>query len=97
MNTKLDPRLAELVERAAAGAAAGDTPVDVLVGLAEPLDAAGRRDLEARGLRVRSDTGTVLTGSVALRDVVRLAESPHVKKLEASAPLYREPSYGEGG
>jgi len=95
MNPKLDPNLAELVE----GAAAGDSgaTVVVLVGLTSPLDASARVELEGRGLHIRSEVGDVLTGSVRLRDVVRLAASPLVKKVEASAPLYREPSHGEGG
>lgn len=92
MHTKLDPHLADLVEQAETNRGAAATTVDVLVGLATPVDAAIRADLTARGLRMRSEIGTVLTGSVPLRDVRRLAESPHVLKLEASTPLYREPT-----
>lgn len=96
MHTKLDPQLADLVERTESSRGDAAAMVDVLVGLATPLDAAIRADLVARGLRMRSEIGTVLTGSVPLRDVRRLAQSPHVLKLEASTPLYREPTnHGE--
>ena len=67
---KLDPRLAEMVERAetARGTAA---KLDVLVGLHAELDAAARAELTALGLAVRSEVGTVLTGSVDAADVRR--------------------------
>ncbi len=98
MNPKLDPRLAEIMTRTGSrrrGRGAPDT-VDVLVGLEAPLDDASRADLIARGLRLRSEIGTVVTGNISVSDVSGLAESPHVTKIEASAPMYREPNTDGG-
>ncbi len=104
MPEKLDPRLLDAVERAAAGGVddAGDTEVDVIVGLDGPLDAGTRQDLTARGLRVRSEIGDVLTGSMLLRAAHNVAASPHVRAIEASGPLFPESSaedttFDEGG
>jgi hypothetical protein len=99
MNPKLDPRLAEIVSRSRSrrrGRDSAPATVDVLVGLDVPLDESTRADLIARGLRLRSEIGTVLTGNVSLGDVAKLADSPHVTKIEASAPMYREPT-NDGG
>jgi hypothetical protein len=90
VNEKLDPALEAIVETAGATA----DRVDVLVGLDVPADDPVLADLTARGLAPRANTGTVLTGSIATDDVARLAESPHVVKIEASAPLH--PEQGEG-
>lgn len=90
MSNKLDPQLADLVGQSEAGGDDRTASVDVLVGLDAPLDAATRADLIDRGLRVRSEIGTVLTGSVMLQHVRRVADSPRVVKIEASVPLYRE-------
>jgi hypothetical protein len=90
MQEKLDPRLLALVESAGTDAEASAGTVDVLVGLDLPLDASTRNDLTSRGLTLRSDVGTVLTGSIKIGDVARLARSERVVKVEASAPLYRE-------
>lgn len=85
MNEKLDPRLEEILE-------SDDhiDQVDVLVGLRVPIDDEIRTDLVSRGLTPRSEIGTVLTGSIARADVQRLAESAHVTKIEAGAPLFPE-------
>jgi hypothetical protein len=90
---KLDPRLAELVEAADSGVAEGTAPVDVLVALDVPIDDEIRQDLGARGLSIVSEVSTVLTGNVVINSLSHVAESPHVVKLEASAPLYAEPEY----
>ena len=89
MSPKLDPRLLELLE----STSATSTPtrlIDVLVGLDTPLTPELRDDLGRRGLSVRTDASTVLTGTVALHDLARLAESPRVQQIELSAPLYTE-------
>lgn len=88
---KLDPRLLAIIEEAEQGSRDRTAAVDVLVGLDVPLDQDSRAELAARGLHVRSEIGTVLTGSVALSDVRRLAGATHVVKVEASAPLHPEP------
>ena len=95
MSEKLDPRLAELVEQAETESGDRAVTLDVLVGLDVPLDATSRAELSALGLGVRSEIGTVLTGTISVADVRRLATSPRVVKVEASAPLFRE--RGEGG
>jgi hypothetical protein len=92
MPEKLDPMLRDLVERADVRPAA----VDVLVALDAPLDSRSRRDLAERGLTVRSDVGTIVTGSIELGDVGRLAESEQVVKVEAAAPLFPENPAMEG-
>ena len=91
IDAKLDPRLAAMVEAARSGAAETAERVDVLVALVAPMDDAIRADLESRGLAVRSEVGTVCTASVTMEDVLRVAASPHVLTIEASAPLYAEP------
>jgi hypothetical protein len=96
MAEKLDPRLLDMVQHADAGQSDSSATVDVLVAVDAPIDAAARRDLTARGLNMRSEVGTILTGSIRIGDVSRLAASSRVVKIEASAPLYREPSGGEG-
>jgi hypothetical protein len=96
MAEKLDPRLLDMVQHADAGHGDSAATVDVLVAVDAPIDAAARGDLTARGLNLRSEVGTVLTGSIRVGDVNRLAASSRVVKIEASAPLYREPSGGEG-
>ena len=95
MAEKLDPRLLDMVQHAGTGDEDNAASVDVIVGLDAPIDDAARRDLMKRGLALRSEIGTVLTGSVRITDVGRLADSVHVVKIEASAPLYREPTGGE--
>lgn len=89
MDEKLDPKLLQVVEKAHADTSAGAV-VQVLVGLDAALDETQRKDLASRGLTVRSEIGTVLTGSVAVQDVRRLAESPRVTKIELSGPMFPE-------
>jgi len=96
MPEKLDPRLLELVQSVDGGRGDSEATVEVLVALDAPIDAGVREELTARGLSLRSEIGTILTGTIRLKDVSRLASSPRVVKLEASAPLYRERSGGEG-
>jgi hypothetical protein len=90
MSEKLDPGLLDLVEQAERGVVAGTAIVQLLIGLNAPLTPADRNDLVARGLRVRSEIGDVLTGSIAVGQLRELAASPHVVKLELSAPLFPE-------
>ena len=90
MSEKLDPGLLDLVEQAERGVVAGTAIVQLLIGLNAPLTPADRNDLVARGLSVRSEIGDVLTGSIAVGQLRALAESPHVVKLELSAPLFPE-------
>lgn len=90
MSEKLDPGLLDLVEQAERGVVAGTAIVQLLIGLNAPLTPADRNDLIARGLRVRSEIGDVLTGSIAVGQLRALAASPHVVKLELSAPLFPE-------
>ena len=90
MSEKLDPGLLDLVEQAERGVVAGTAIVQLLIGLNAPLTPADRNDLVARGLRVRSEIGDVLTGSIAVGQLRQLADSPHVVKLELSAPLFPE-------
>jgi hypothetical protein len=97
VSDKLDPQLLALVEQSEAGQLDSQSVVDVLVGLDAPLDPARSRDLTARGLTIRSEIGTVLTGSIQLQDVARLAASEHVIRVDASTPLYREPHGGGEG
>jgi hypothetical protein len=92
MSEKLDPALRDLVDHAEANAA---QPVDVLVAVDTPMDPELGRELLERGLHVRSEIGTVLTGSINVQDVDRLADSDRVVKVESSAPLFREPTAGE--
>jgi hypothetical protein len=89
MKQKLDPRLLALLEQPAPGATAHEV-VDVMIGLDAPLSQEMQNDLNERGFALRSEAGTVLTGSVALANASQLAESPHVLMIELSAPLYRE-------
>lgn len=96
MPDKLDPALSELVETAGSSAEGRSATIDVMVGIETELDDAARDDLAARGLAVRSEVGTVLTGSIMIGDVGRLAESANVVKLEASAPLHLESNEGVG-
>jgi hypothetical protein len=97
MAEKLDPRLLELVQNVDAGVGDSAVTVDVIVALNAPIDAAVRQELTSRGLTLRSEIGNVLTGSVTIGDVRRLAGAACVVKVEASAPLYREPSGGGEG
>lgn len=90
MADKLDPRLSELVESADSGDGDRLAPVDVLVAIDIELDDAVRDTLTSRGLTVRSELGTILTGSIKIGDVQRLAESSNVVKLEAGTSLYPE-------
>lgn len=92
MAEKLDPRLLEVVERAEAGSADAEAVIGVLVGLNAPLNEKSRKDLISKGLTLRSEIGTVLTGSISVKDVVSVAGSPSVVKLEMSGPLYPEKS-----
>lgn len=97
MQQKLDPRLLEMVQQAQAGVREAAATVDVMVALSTPLTPALRRDLKTRGLNLRSEIETILTGSIRLSDVSRLAGLAQVVKIEASSPLYPEvPSGGEG-
>jgi hypothetical protein len=90
VSEKLDPGLLDLVEQADRGIVAGTAIVQLLIGLNAPLTPADRNDLVARGLRVRSEIGDVLTGSIAVGQLRELAASPHVVKLELSGPLFPE-------
>lgn len=97
MRNKLDPHLLDLVQQAKARKLSPETTIDVLVGLTIPLTPALRQELQSRGLNPRSEIETVLTGSIRLGDVARLADIAQVVKIEASAPLYAETaSFGEG-
>jgi hypothetical protein len=86
MKQKLDPRLLAKLEQSTSEAEV----VDVLVALDIPLTPALRQDLQQRGLALRTDAGTVLTGSLALNEVFQLAGSPHILMIELSGPLYSE-------
>jgi hypothetical protein len=88
MTEKLDPNLLALVESATTSER--DQAVDVLVAIDRPADPDLLRELEARGLSIRSTIGTILTGSVKVSNIARVAEYPAVIKLEASVPMYRE-------
>jgi hypothetical protein len=94
MTEKFDPRLLDLVERIAQGASEQDATLTVLLALDAVPDDAVRNDLENRGLTLRSIAGDVLTGTVRLGDVSRLAASPHVITVELSSALYLEGSEG---
>lgn len=96
MRQKLDPRLLEILERSAANLNHRGE-VDVLVAVDAPLSASVRDDLVRRGLALRTEAGTVLTGSVQLTDVILLADSPRVVQIELSAPLYPERASGGEG
>jgi hypothetical protein len=85
---KLDPGLLALVETA--GPEERERSVDVLVALSRPADAELVDALSKLGLRTRSTIGTILTGSIDVGNVSRLAESPDIIKLESSTPMYRE-------
>ena len=88
MTEKLDPNLLALVESATT--AERDKAVDVLVAIDRPADPGLLRELEALGLATRSSIGTILTGSVNLSNISRVADYPAVIKLEASVPMFRE-------
>jgi hypothetical protein len=90
MSEKLDPGLLDLVEQAERGIGAGTAIVQLLIGLNAPLTPVERDDLVARGLRMRSEIGDVLTGTIAVGRLRELAASPHVVKLELSGPLFPE-------
>lgn len=90
MTEKLDPRLLDLVERTPPGATEQDASLTVLLALDAVPDDAIRNDLENLGLSLRSIAGDVLTGTVRLGDVRRLAASPHVITIELSGALYPE-------
>jgi hypothetical protein len=93
---KLDPRLSELVESAESGSGDRSASVDVLVAIDTEIDEVVRDALTARGLTVRSEMGTILTGSIRLGDVPLLAESSNVIKLEAGTTLFPEPTEDGG-
>lgn len=90
MAEKLDPRLLELVQAASGDAAAQRVATDVLVALDAPIDDRVRRELTDRGLRIRSEIGTIVTGSINVGDARRLARSARVVKVEASGPMYQD-------
>jgi hypothetical protein len=88
---KLDPVLSELVERAARSLAAGPAElVTVLVSLREACDERVREELETAGLTVRSVVGDIVTGVVAVDDLVRLALVPAVLTIEGGRPMEPE-------
>jgi hypothetical protein len=89
MSSKLDPALRALLDDAPRDA---DREVVLLLGLARPADDATLAELGARGLRLRSTIGDVLTGTAPLGKVLAIAEHPAVVKIEASGPLQPESS-----
>ncbi len=91
MGDKMDPKLLELLEDASVEPA---RQLELMVALTSDIDDAIRAELLARGLRIRSELGTILTGSAPVENLARVSDSPHVLKLELSAPMYRE--RGEG-
>lgn len=97
MNEKLDPQLLEMDDHAARGLSDAPQEVAVLVALRQPLDEGGRSDLAARGLKLRSEVGDVLTGTIAIGDLRALADAPAVVKVESSRPMFAEPSGGGEG
>jgi len=94
MSDKLDPNLRALLESAGATAAASaqQEPVPVIVGLSAPASPMEIDALRERGLNVRSVIGDVLTGTVPLAKISRVADHGLVTKIEASTPLYPEKS-----
>ena len=95
--SKLDPNLLESLDQLESGLSEADREVQVIIGLGSAADASVEADLERRGLTLRSRVGNVLTGSIALGNVRRLAEADCIVKIEMSAPLYPEALGGEGG
>jgi hypothetical protein len=87
MSQKLDPTLLEMTERANLR---DEQMVEVLVGLVAPGTPADIAELKRRGLRVRSEIGDVLTGTVSLGRVREVAAHPCVAMVQASGPLYLE-------
>ena len=95
MRQKLDPRMLELLERSDKTQGELDT-VQVLLAIDAPLSVDTRDDLIRRGLSLRTEAGTVLTGSVRLRNIGELEDSPHVVQIELSAPQYLDKSKVSG-
>lgn len=83
---KLDPRTrAALEDDPPAG------PVEVVLGLAHPLTADQRRQLEAAGLHVHSGAGRIVSGRVASLDALaRVADTDLVRRVEVSRPMHQE-------
>lgn len=90
MTDVLDPRLLDMVERMVPGSGAEAQPVEVLVGLTQPLDDALRAQVQACGLNLRSEVGDVLTGVINLGAVGALSALDCVLRIEASSPVHRE-------
>jgi hypothetical protein len=92
MHPKLDPALQQLADDVRTQEACDGTPdqVSVLVALSSPPDADDRARLEAAGLKVRSQVGDVLTGSIFADRLEAVAADPKVVAIEGSRPLEPE-------
>lgn len=86
--TKFDPVLLELIETCSATEA--NKTLDVLVGLSKAADETELNRLREIGLDLRSTIGDIVTGSIKICDLSRLAASPLVIQIESSRPLYAE-------
>jgi hypothetical protein len=83
---KLDPRSRAVIE-----GADPDAPIEVLLGLAEPLRPGQRQALEAAGLTLNAVTGSVVGGTVANRAALqRVAAADDVLQIEISRSLHAE-------
>lgn len=84
--TKFDPALLEKVE--SSSASEQDEVLDIMVALARPADEHELEQLRKAGLELRSIIGDILTGSIKLGRLSKLADSALVIQIEASRPLY---------
>ena len=92
MHRKLDPTLQRLADEARAleGCEGPPDPVSVLVALSSPPGPDDTARLEAAGLKVRSQIGDVLTGSIEAGRLEAVAADPKVVAIEGSRPLEPE-------
>lgn len=93
--SKVDPALAARLEERGGGSEERPSPtVDdtlaVIVSLRRPADDDLLADLATRGLQVRSVIGDVVTGAVALDDVLRVTASADVVSLDGGGRLAPE-------
>lgn len=86
--TKFDPTLLEKIE--SSSASEQNEVLDIMVALARPADEHELEQLREAGLDLRSTIGDILTGSIKLGRLSKLAESGLVIQIEASRPLYPE-------